>query len=129
MFDRRMPGDEVQKDPDAALARRRHDLVHLLVRPVTRGDLEVVGHVIAGVSKRRRKAGVEPNRVDPKPLEVAQVFQDTREIAHAVAVGVGKRLRIDLVEDRVVKPGHGTPQCRGTKGRRRQSPMREAATP
>ena len=104
VLDAGVPGDEVEQHPDAALAGRGHQLDHVLVGAVARGDGEVVGHVVPGVDERRGEAGVEPDHVDAERGDVVEVVDHAAQVAHAVAVGVGERLRIDLVDHRVGQP-------------------------
>src|SRR5690606_1605724 len=68
-------------------------------------DPAVVGDVVAAVGHRGGVPGGEPERVDAEVPQVGQARADAREVAHAVAVGVGERADVHLVDDRVAPPG------------------------
>ena len=104
VFDRRVPGDEVQQDPHAAASRLRDQFDHVLVGAVARRDREEVGHVVPRVDEGRCEAGVEPQCVDAERGDVVKVCDHSLEVADAVPVGVRERLRVDLVEHCVVQP-------------------------
>ena len=70
-----------------------------------RVDVAVVADVVAGVALRRGVERREPERVDPEPGQVLEPGRDAGEVADAVAVGVGPRARIDLVDDGITPPG------------------------
>ena len=75
-------------------------------------DVEVVGHVVAVVLLRRRVARVQPDGVHAERGDVVEVAADAVEVADAVAVGVGERADVHLVDERVPPPvrrlGHRT---------------------
>ena len=73
-------------------------------RAEERVDVAVVGDVVAGVGLRRHVERGEPDRVDAEFGEVVEVLGDTRQVADAVAVGVGERARVDLVDHGVPPP-------------------------
>ena len=58
----------------------------------------VVGHIILVVAGRRAN-GHEPDSSDTKPLQVIQFGSHSVDVANAIAVGVGKGLHKNLVED------------------------------
>ena len=52
----------------------------------------------------------QPDRVDAEIDEIIELAGDPREITDAIAVAVGERARVDLVEDGSLPPfqvGHG----------------------
>ena len=63
-----------------------------------RVDVLVVADVVAVVVHRRAVDRREPQHVDAEPLEVVEVRRDAGDVAHAVAVAVGERARVDLVD-------------------------------
>jgi len=73
MIDRRVARDEVEQYPDPSPFRLLDEHRHVLVRPVARGDTHIVGDVVAGVAKRGHETRIEPDRVDPQPLQVVQM--------------------------------------------------------
>src|SRR5262249_28123973 len=46
----------------------------------------------------------QPDRVDAELLQIAELRRDPRQVADAVAVGVGEAAHVDLVEDGVAPP-------------------------
>ena len=108
----RVVGDEVQQHADPAPARLSDQLVEVLERAEVRVDGLVVADVVAPVVVGRREGRVEPDAVDPEPLEVVQARRDAAHVADPVAVGVGERARVDLIQDAVAPPrrwSHGAP--------------------
>jgi hypothetical protein len=69
-----------------------------------RVDTEVVGHVVAEVAHRAREEGREPDAVDTQRGDVGQLGRHAGQVADAVAVGVGKAARVDLVEGGAAPP-------------------------
>ena len=67
-------------------------------------DAAVVADVVAPVLERRRVDGIQPDGVDAERLEIVEMRGDAVEVADAVAVRVGKRARIDLIEDGALPP-------------------------
>ena len=100
----RVVGDEVEQDADAAAARLGDQLVEVLERAERRVDGAVVGDVVAPVVVRRGHRRVEPDAVDPQPLEVVEVRRDPAQVADPVPVRVREGTRIDLVQDAVAPP-------------------------
>ena len=99
-----MVRDEIEEHLDAAGVGFCDESVEILERAEIRVDAGVVGDVVAPVDVRRRVHGVEPDRVDAEPLEVLEPLRHALEIADAVAVRVGERAWIDLVEHGVSPP-------------------------
>ena len=67
-------------------------------------DGAVVGDVVPVVAEGRRVHGQQPDAVDAEVLQVVQPGHEAREVPHAVPVGVGVGLDVQLVEDRVLVP-------------------------
>ena len=95
---RRVVGHQVDDHADAAGVRLGEHRVEVGERAESRVDVAVVGDVVAGVALRRRVEGGEPDRVDPQFLQVAEPARDAGEVAHAVAVRIGERPGVDLVD-------------------------------
>jgi hypothetical protein len=90
-------------------------LVEVGQRPEQRVDVLVVGDVVAVVVLRRAVDRRQPDHVGAQPRDVVEVVDDAPQVADAVAVGVGERARVDLVDD-----GLGPP--RGCEFRHTSSP-------
>ncbi len=75
-------------------------------------DGVVVGHIVAKVGVRCGEDGRKPDGVHAQVLQVIQLPADSVQIADAVAIGVGKRARVDLVDDAVTPPQEGIRHAR-----------------
>ena len=84
--------------------RGRDQLVEVGQRAQGRVDVAVVGDVVAPVLVGRDGDRVQPDGVDAQPLQVVQVAGDAPQVADAVAVRVGERPGVDLVDDAVHPP-------------------------
>ena len=67
-------------------------------------DGAVVRNIIAVVTARRGIERQQPKRGDAEILQVVEFFGQSREIADAVVVAVGKRLDMKLINDRILEP-------------------------
>ena len=70
-----------------------------------RVDVAVVAHVVAEVGHGGAEERGDPQRIDAEPDEVGEVGSDAVQVTDAVAVGVGERARVHLVEDGPPPPG------------------------
>src|SRR5262249_43399314 len=114
VLDARVVGHEIEQHRDLTPGRRRDQRVDVLERSQNRLDSRVVGDVVAPVGVGRDRDRVEPDAVDTQPCEMVEPLDDPPEVADAVAVRVGVRAWVDLVEDaffpptvRVVTHGRG----------------------
>jgi hypothetical protein len=81
------------------------DEFHRVVQAAVFGsDAAVVGDVVSEIALRARVVGREPDGFKAQVLDVVEFGDDARQIADAVAVGVGKRPRADLVDGRLAPP-------------------------
>jgi hypothetical protein len=92
-------GHEVDDQPEAELGRAGAQGVEVVERAEERIDVDVVGDVVAGVVLGRRVERREPDRVDAEVGEGVQPRGDAGQVADAVAVRVGERARVHLVDD------------------------------
>ena len=72
-----------------------------------RVDVAVVGHVVARVVHRGDVERAQPHRIHTEVAQVREAGGDAREVADPVAVGVGPRARVDLVDHGVAPPRCG----------------------
>jgi hypothetical protein len=100
----RVVGDEVEQYADAAPARLGDERVEVLERAERGVHVAVVRDVVAPVVVGRGHRRVQPDAVDPEPLEMVQMGDHAPQVADPVAVGVGEGARIDLVEHAVAPP-------------------------
>ena len=106
MVTRRMVGNEVDYDADAAAMRRSDQLAKILVGAVTRIYMVVVRHVVAMIAHRFGDRH-QPHAVHAKVgralwisvVDVVEMRDQTAQIPNAIPVGIGKRADKDLVAD------------------------------
>ena len=67
-------------------------------------DGAVVGDVVAVVAAGRRIERQQPERGDAELLQIVELFGQSRKVADAVIVAVGKRLDVQLIDDGVLVP-------------------------
>jgi hypothetical protein len=101
--------DQVEDDPHAASPRTSDQLVELVEGAEHRLDVAVVSDVVAPITVGRGIHRARPEAVDAEPLEVVELVDHASEIADAVAVRVGERAEVDLMEDRALPPGAHPP--------------------
>ncbi len=103
--------------PDGSVPRHQiQDHVHVpavgflkqtdqvVIGAVAGGDPAVVLHVIACIPEGGQETGVQPQSVAAQLPDVVQFFHNAGQITDAVAVGVQKTLRVDLIEDTFFQP-------------------------
>src|SRR5690554_1376683 len=72
-----------------------------------RVDVAVVGDVVAEVVHGRAEERRDPDRVGAQAGDVVHAFDDARQVADAIAVGIHEAARVDLVDHRAAPPGGG----------------------
>jgi hypothetical protein len=97
-------GHQVDDHADHERVRLTHERVDVGQRPEQRVDVAVVGHVVARVALRRDVEGAQPNGVHTERRQVGQTRDDAGEVTDAVAVRVGERTRVDLVDNGAAPP-------------------------
>src|SRR2546428_1894077 len=81
---------EIDEHTNVMLVRRGDERLEVIVRPIVRLDLVVVGDVVAVIARRFRH-GHQPDAVGAEPGDVVELLRETAQIADAVAVAVVKR--------------------------------------
>ena len=99
-----MVGDDVEHDADVALPGSGQRAVEVVERAVVGFDVEVVGDVVPVIRLRRGEARREPDGIDTQITDVVEMAADPLEVADAVAVAVGERSGVELVDHRVLPP-------------------------
>ena len=90
-----------------ARGRRRRSAVEVGERAEQRVDVAVVGDVVAEVGHRRRgRTATARCASTPSHDRWSRLLRDALEVADAVAVRVGERPRVDLVDDCIAPPGN-----------------------
>ena len=79
-----MTGNQVQKDPDALLMGLFKETVKIFVSAVAGCHFFVIADVVTGVFKRGVVAGIDPESVAAKALNIIQLFDDPVKISDAV---------------------------------------------
>jgi hypothetical protein len=97
-------GDDVDDRPETDGAGLGDDLLGLGERAEGGIYGPVVGDVVAAVGPGRRVPGREPEGVDAEVAQVVQAAAHAGEVADAVAVPVGERPHVDLVDGRTAPP-------------------------
>ena len=92
-------GHQVHDDPHPQFVGASDQRVGVLQGAEERVDVAVVGDVVPGVLLRGPVERREPDGVHPERGQVVQAGDDAGQVADAVAVAVGERARVDLVND------------------------------
>ena len=95
---------QVGDHPDAAVARRAHELDEVAVGAEPRVDAVEVGDVVAVVLARRGVERHQPQARDAEAAEIVDPLGQAGQVADAVGVGVEERLDVEAVDDRVLPP-------------------------
>ena len=96
--------DQVDDDPDAAVAGGAEHLDELAVAAEPRIDAVEVGDVVAVVAVGRREERHQPEARDAEVGEVVDAPREPGEVADPVAVVVQVRLDVEAVDDRRLPP-------------------------
>ena len=99
-----MIGDEVENHPYAALAGLTKESLGVGVGAVARSDHAEIHDIVAGIEKRVVVNRIQTEGIDSERGDVVEFLDATLEIADAVAIGVQKRLRGDLIKEGRFKP-------------------------
>ncbi len=104
MLARRVVRHVVDEHAEVALVRRGHEGVEVIKRPEHRVDIGVVGDVVSEVGHRRRIERRDPDGVDAQPGQVVEPRGDPLQVTDPVAVRIGERTGVDLVDDGGLPP-------------------------
>ncbi len=97
-------GDEVEDELEATGVDGGDEPVEVGEGAEDGIDVAVVGYVVAEVGHGRGIERGYPDGFDAEGDEVVEAGEDAGEIADAVAVGVLKGTRVDLIDDAVLPP-------------------------
>jgi hypothetical protein len=89
---------EVEDQPDASLVQRRNEPIEIIQVSKDGIDRAIVRNVIAEIAKWTLVDRCQPDRIDTEPFQVVYAREHSCEIAFAVAVGVLKGNRSDLID-------------------------------
>ena len=90
---------EVDDQAEPQLGGLGAEGVEVVERAEERVDVAVVGHVVAGVLLGRRVERRQPDGVDAEVGQGVEAARDPGQVADPVAVAVGERAGVDLVDD------------------------------
>src|SRR3954467_8577858 len=99
-----MVGNEIENNLHLPAMEFGNELIEISERTEDRIDARVVRNIVAEVRHGRGIDWREPNRIDAEPIEIIEARNDSRQISDAVAAGVLKRARVDLVNDPLLPP-------------------------
>ena len=116
-------GHEVEQNLEPPPMGLHQQIVEIGQRAEARIDVAIVGDVIAEINHRRRVDGRDPDRVDAKADKIVEPPLDPLEVADAVAVGVLKGARVDLVDHARLPPENSE------RGRQLRRPYCGACSP
>src|SRR5262245_35116852 len=111
MLIRGVVDDKLGDDAQPALVRRIEKCQEVSPRAVLRVDAFVVGDVVPVISQGRRVERLEPHRRDAERLDVIELLREAGEVTDAVAVAVGERANVNLIDGRVSVPEGIVRQC------------------
>ena len=95
---------EIEDDADVSFSRLTRHSVEVGQRSIHGIDVLVVGDVVSEVHLRRRKAGRNPDGINPQILQIVEFRGNALQITQTVVVAIFKAARIDLVEHCVLPP-------------------------
>ena len=101
---------QVEDDPKPAAVRLLQEPTESGQPAVFRRDTAVIADVVAPIPVGRGEVRRQPDGVDAEVNEIIELLGDACEVTDAVAVAVGERARVDLVENGSLPPfqcGHG----------------------
>src|SRR5205823_7419990 len=96
--------DEVDEDAHPEPVRPSHELVGLRQGAEVGVDVAVVTDVVPAVGERRGIPRADPDGVDTQSGQVREAIEDPANVSGAVAVVVGERAGVDLVDDGAAPP-------------------------
>ena len=107
VVDGRIADDVVENDMHATLVHFLKQPPRIVVGAIAGGNLVVVANVVARIHEGRVEEWIEPNGIDAEALHIVEFADDALQVADAVAVRITERLRINLIEHRILCPlGH-----------------------
>src|SRR2546422_5907832 len=87
---------EIDEHTNVMLVRRGDERLEVIVRPIVRLDLVVVGDVVAVIARRFRH-GHQPDAVGAEPGDVVELLGETAQVTDAVTIAVVERTHKDFV--------------------------------
>ena len=93
-------GDDAQLSP----LRLLHEAAEVLHGAEVGIDAAIVGNVVSVVAAGRGVERKQPERGDAEVLQIIELLGQPSKVANAVIIAVGKRLDVELIDDRILEP-------------------------
>ena len=98
-------GIDLVDDDLQAQTMRLFDQAIKIRQPAENGvDIAIIGNVIAEIGHGRGEEGRQPDTVYAQRGDIVQFLDNARQVADAVAIGIGETAGIDLVDHRALPP-------------------------
>src|ERR1700722_5097272 len=88
----------------AAFVGGIQELLEIVKSAVAGMDVLIVRYVVAVVAQRRWEEGKQPDAGDTEILQIIELAHEPCEVADAVSVAIGKRLHMELIDNRILIP-------------------------
>ncbi len=97
-------GHQIQHHMYIAAVRLFKQTFQVRVGSVPGSHLSVIGDIVSRIQKRRLKAGIQPQGIASKLLDIVQMIDNSLDITDAVCVCIRKGLGINLIKYCVFQP-------------------------
>src|SRR4249920_3662702 len=97
-------GYKIDQYPQAVVVCAGNEVVCLLEGAEVGMDVAIVADVVPAVGHRGRIPRADPDRVNAELGEIGQAVDDAEDVPGAIAVMIGERPRVDLINDRAAPP-------------------------
>ena len=98
-------GHEVEQHAQLAPVRLLDQTLGISQVAEDRIDVLIVADVVAGICHRRAVDGRQPDGIYAQRLYMIEMAADAFQIAQTIAIAVGERARINLVDAGTLPPG------------------------
>ena len=95
---------KIDQHPQAVVVCAGNEVVCLPEGAEVRMDVAIVADVVPAVGHRGRIPRIYPDCVDAELGEIGQAVDDAEDVPRAITVVIGKRSRVDLVNDCAAPP-------------------------
>src|SRR5262249_1036318 len=101
---RRVIHDQLDHDLQIARMRGSQECLKVLHRPIARMYVQVVGDIVAVVTKGRRIKRKEPDASYAEVLEIIEFADEALKVADAIVVRIGEGPDVQLIDDGILIP-------------------------
>ncbi len=99
-----MPRNQIQQHMHPPLMYLIKQPLQIRIGPISRRHFHIVRDIISRIQKRRRKARIQPDRITSQFRYIVQMLDDPLDISDPIRIAIRKRLRIDLIKNRIFQP-------------------------